>query len=634
MTFINKLRLYGFKSFANPTEVPLGDGFNCVIGPNGSGKTNLSDAICFVLGRLSAKSMRAEKTANLIFNGAKKGSAMREAEVSIFFDNSKKEFPVDAREVKVTRIVRQNGNSIYRVNDETVTRQQVLELLSRANIDPEGHNIVSQGEIVHFMEMHTEERRKIIENIAGISIYEDKKHQALLELDQVESKVSEANIILNERESSLKNLRKERDQALKFKELEEKIKDNKATFYHLQIKEKEERRNKLDGWIKNNENGITKLNTKINELASEINNKKEEIKNIEHDIEVKGEEERVKLREEIEKLKTNIARDEERANQLNNEIIKVKERNLQLKGSLKEIEKIINELEKRKIELNGESRKTSENEEKILNEISKFKEKHGIKDVDFENQLLEIEKEIEKKQNEILNLQEEKNKKVIERGEIEFKSNSVEDRLSFENLSKEEINILKNLKEELKRLNNEIDKIINKNKTLFLQLNKSREILSRNNEELERLRLRNISGKEILLNDAAVKKILNAKIKGVYGTIAELGEAESKYSMALDIAAGARIKSIVVEDDKIATECIKLLRESKSGVAVFLPLNKIKSADSKAIKDKGSYGPAIELIKFDKKFENAFSYVFGNTLIVEDDETARRIGIGRARMVT
>src|SRR3989344_6152423 len=237
MTTIKKLRLHGFKSFAKLTELDFREDFSTIIGPNGSGKTNLSDAICFVLGRLSAKSMRAEKTANLIFNGAKKGSAMREAEVSIFFDNSKKEFPVDAKEVKVTRIVRHNGNSIYRVNDETVTRQQVLELLSRATIDPDGHNIVSQGEIVHFMEMHTEERRKIIEDIAGISIYEDKKHLALLELDKVDSKVSEANIILNEREGSLKNLKKEKDQALKFKEFEEKIKDNKATFYHLQIRE-------------------------------------------------------------------------------------------------------------------------------------------------------------------------------------------------------------------------------------------------------------------------------------------------------------------------------------------------------------------------------------------------------------
>jgi len=214
MVYIKKLVMQGFKSFAKRTEVLFDKHINVVIGPNGSGKSNVADALCFVLGRLSAKSMRAEKTANLIFNGAKKGSAMREAEVSIFFDNSKKEFPIDSREVKVTRIVRQNGNSIYRVNDETVTRQQILELLSRANIDPEGHNIVSQGEIVHFMEMHTEERRKIIEDIAGISIYEDKKHQALLELDKVESKVSEANIILNERESSLKNLKKERDQAV------------------------------------------------------------------------------------------------------------------------------------------------------------------------------------------------------------------------------------------------------------------------------------------------------------------------------------------------------------------------------------------------------------------------------------
>ena len=186
MTYITKMFLKGFKSFAKPTELEFGKGFSTIIGPNGSGKSNISDGICFVLGKISAKSMRAEKSANLIFNGGKQGSPLKEAEVSIFFDNTKKEFPFDAQEIKRSRIVRQNGQSVYKINGEVRTRQQIIDALSAAKVDPDGHNIILQGDIVHFMEMKTEERREIIEEIAGISVYEDRKGKAFGELGKVD----------------------------------------------------------------------------------------------------------------------------------------------------------------------------------------------------------------------------------------------------------------------------------------------------------------------------------------------------------------------------------------------------------------------------------------------------------------
>ena len=142
MVIINKLACKSFKSFANKTELLFGKTFNVVLGPNGSGKSNLMDALCFVLGKSSAKEMRAEKSSNLIFNGGKKGSPSKEAEVTIEFNNTNKEFPVDSKEVKISRIVKQNGNSIYKINEDVRTRQQVIDLLHSAKINPDGHNIV------------------------------------------------------------------------------------------------------------------------------------------------------------------------------------------------------------------------------------------------------------------------------------------------------------------------------------------------------------------------------------------------------------------------------------------------------------------------------------------------------------
>ena len=175
MTHIKKLVMQGFKSFVRKTEIPFTPGINIVLGPNGSGKSNIADALCFVLGRLSIKSIRAAKARNLIFLGTKVASPSKEAMAEVVFDNSDKAFSIDRNEVSIKRIVRKTGQSIYKINNETKTRYEVLALLSQAGIDPNGFNIILQGEIQNLVRMYTEDRRKIIEEVSGISVYEIRK---------------------------------------------------------------------------------------------------------------------------------------------------------------------------------------------------------------------------------------------------------------------------------------------------------------------------------------------------------------------------------------------------------------------------------------------------------------------------
>ena len=175
MTHIEKLVINGFKSFASKTEIPFDQGINVIIGPNGSGKSNISDALCFVLGRLSSKSMRAARSSNLIFQGTKWKKPGKEASVDLVFNNKKRIFKVDSDELHIKRLVRKNGQSIYKINNETKTRQEVLEMLAHAGIDPNGFNIILQGGISRLVKMHSDERREIIEEVAGISIYESRK---------------------------------------------------------------------------------------------------------------------------------------------------------------------------------------------------------------------------------------------------------------------------------------------------------------------------------------------------------------------------------------------------------------------------------------------------------------------------
>ena len=636
MTIIKKMHLRGFKSFAKPTDLVFGNNFNCILGPNGSGKSNVMDALCFVLGKSSAKSMRAEKSSHLIFNGGKKGSPMKEAEVSIFFDNAQKEFPVQTSEIKISRIVRASGQSIYRINDETKTRQEVIDLLSAAKIDPDGHNIVLQGDIVGFTEMRPIERRELIEEIAGISIYEDKKEKALSELEKVEGKLAEASIILTERQTHLRELKKERDQALKFKELETRIKENKATYLNFQIKEKNTKKEEIESRLKNNESTLNKIQEKIDNLKKEINERKEKIQQITNEIEEKGEKGQVEVREDISDLKTSVVRLTSRLETCKNEVNKINERKEQLKKNLEDINETITELQKSKKDLEEEKKKLLSKEGNIKDEIQKFKEKHGIKDIDdFSSKIEELEKRIEEKQKELSNLQEQKQEIVRKKDQSDFKLQHIEEKIK--NISElEKNNNVKRLRQDFKKTSVDLNKALNENTAISAQLSKARESLTRNSGELSKLNIRHIGIKEGIAADLSIKRILALKKPGIHGTVSDLGKVDSKYALALEIAAGPRIKSIVVESDKVAVDCIRFLKENRLGVATFLPLNKIKPRVNQPELKRipGVHGSALDLITFSQKFKNIFSYVFGNTLVIENVETARKIGVGRARMVT
>src|SRR3989344_1474408 len=241
MVYIKKMVMHGFKSFAKRTEVFFDKGINVILGPNGSGKSNISDSLCFVLGRLSIKSMRAAKARNLLFMGSKYIKPAKEASVEITFDNSDRAFAIEKNEITLKRVVRSNGQGIYKINDETKTRLEVIEMLAQAGIDPYGFNLILQGQIQSIVKMHPEDRRKIIEEVAGISIYESRKEKSLKELEKTEEKLKEIGAILRERTAYLRNLDRERSQALRFKELEQIMRRCKASIIQKKIQQELEK---------------------------------------------------------------------------------------------------------------------------------------------------------------------------------------------------------------------------------------------------------------------------------------------------------------------------------------------------------------------------------------------------------
>ncbi|MDO8481431.1 MAG: chromosome segregation protein SMC [Nanoarchaeota archaeon] len=644
MTKINKLVLHGFKSFAKFTEIQFGDKYNCVIGPNGSGKSNILDALTFVLGKAGAKSMRAEKSSNLIYNGGKSKKAGAKGEVSIFFDNKDKTFPTEEQEVKVTRIIRQNGQSIYKINDEVRTRQQIVDLLHIARIDPDGYNLILQGDIVRFCEMSTTERRLLIEEIAGISVYEEKKQKAVGQLQKVEERLKEAEIILAERKTYLKELQKDRDQALKFKELSENVRIYKASLIKLQMDKREAEAGDLKKRVDEQLALVKEAEERIAKFREQIAKKKGEIEALTKEVEEKGETDQVNLNREIEDMKVEMARRTSRLELTEQEVKRVSGREKETTGTLEELTKKVEDIGAQKAELETRRKERQKERELIEKKIKAFREKNNLEQAgEIEKNVEESDKKIDELAKDINQMRETQHNLLREKDAADRELGLIVDAMAkvslLEKEHKQQLDGIKQKRESFKASALELNKVLDEDSKLSAKIGESRQLLTESQEQLAKLQARQASIREFSQSDRAIKEILDRKTKGVYGTVSELGTVEAKYALALEVAAGIKIKSIVVDDEKLAQQQIEHLRRTQSGIATFVPLTTIRSkhlSDSakKLITAKGCLGPATKFVKFDPQFRPVFESVFGDVLVVESLDVARRFGIGEAKMVT
>jgi chromosome segregation protein len=374
MPYIKKMVMHGFKSFVKKTEVPFTPGINVVLGPNGSGKSNISDALCFVLGRLSIKSMRAAKAGNLIFIGTKSAAPAKEALVEVVFDNADKAFSVDTKEISIKRIVRKKGQSVYKINNETKTRQEVLALLAQAGIDPNGFNIVLQGEIQNFVKMQTEERRKIIEEVSGISIYESRKEKSLKEMAKTEDRLKEVSAILRERTIYLNNLEKERQQALRYKKIEQDIKKYKASIIYGDLTKKKKEAEVTEEKLSKKRNeidGVKKINLTFQTSIGNIESKVISINSV---IQKSTGLEQEKLNQEIADIRAELAGLRVRIENYENKLSNIQKQRQEVGKILAEGEIAIKEL-KRDSPTQSKTQKELEAKKKELEELEHQRKK-------------------------------------------------------------------------------------------------------------------------------------------------------------------------------------------------------------------------------------------------------------------
>ena len=459
MPYVKRLVMQGFKSFVKKTEIPFTPEINVILGPNGSGKSNVMDALCFVLGRLSIKSMRAAKAKNLIFMGSKTVGPAKEATVEIVFDNEENIFSVEGSELSIKRTVRKNGQSIYKINNHIKTRQEVLSVLAQAGIDPHGFNIILQGEIQNFVRMHTEERRKIIEEVSGIAIYESRKQKSLKELTKTEEKLKEIGAILKERTIYLNNLEKERQQALKYKKLEEDIKKFRVSILSSDLNKTLKESSVIDSDIEKKNKEIDKIKTQITKIEAEIMNAEAKIVSINSTMQQSTGLEQEKLNREITNLRASLAG------------VNVK---------IENNEKKLSQLVKQKADLNQTIIDGEESISKIKNEMSGKKPKKKE----------DKQKEVDSKTRSLDNLEEQKKKFYMMRTELKS--------------TREKIN---EKKLELQNNNSDVEFITKQIRSF------AREIFDKNTTEIKIDALKvSLSEKKHLLNDLRQREIELEKI--------------------------------------------------------------------------------------------------------------------------
>jgi chromosome segregation protein len=653
MPYIKKIEIKGFKSFGPQTvKVTLDKGFTAITGPNGSGKTNIMDAVLFSLGELSTRRLRAENAAKLIFRGTEKPGQekVKMAKVVIQFDNSDGTMPVDTTTVTISREVYRNGQSIYRLNGRRMSRGHIIETLSMAAISSMSQNIIPQGTITRLTEITPLERRKIIEDLVGIAQYDSEKADAEEKLRAADISIRTAMGRIDEVQKRVDDLERERNQLLRYDFIQSETKKFQAV--------------KIS-------NDITQLNGKIDEATSQTGKVKARVDKLKEQRDLRRSK-RHGIEGEWRKLSG------ENLEEGGSEVLKVQITIGELKSKLTELSTKISSGQASFESLKRVRENNLAQQESIRNEIREnrlkirvFRSQHEkIKDQmaqkglehdtlaketaqlweglgDNNQQIRAMEAEIANNVKRLAYLRSEytKDKAALRicTGRIKnltvrkerFLTSLVEIEKSLSELEQ----VQKDQKNQLKNLEHTIERKKAQKEAVEKEITEAERIASSAKDAVIEFATQRDLAATIAAEEKALRSIEEmgnvGAITGIHGRLRNLIKIDKNYKKAIEAAATGWLDALVVANINSAFTCTETLRRMKLGRIKIIPLQGAINIKNKGTPSRdGVVGALSSFMKYESSFELAVNYVFGDTVVVSNDKTAFALSNEGYRAVT
>ena len=640
---LKEIQLVGFKSFADKTTIRFDEGVTCIVGPNGCGKSNVADAVRWVLGEQSAKSLRGSNMQDVIFGGTELRKPHSFCEVTLVFDNQKKLFDIDATDVAMTRRLYRTGESKYLINGQPSRLKDLVALFHGIGLGKEGYSIIGQGKVEQIMNARPEDRRLIFEEATGLMVFKSRKNEIERKLQDANDNLYIYRQRIDEAERRLGPLGKQAAAAREYAEYAEELKVQEANTYLYRYENAEDEKSKFKKDVAAISDKIIELNTQIERINRQTETGREKIAAADAELSAL-QDKRLELSVGNERKEGEARLAKERIATYRSQIVAADEALASGKTRIGEIgDEIALTLQKatkdkaRLMEIETETDILRSAVASLDNKIAVFER---LSDENRLNQLSSAENlsELKKNLGTLSARKEAAQEKINELTAALEKSKQRKDRLEEELAAvRKDMKRLKDFVEtgakeraELEEEFSEMELTIND----FTQdLFNSKGQIASLEEKLEMhisMKNRFEGYKDSVRRLLSVSKTNPDVQKHLRGALADIVTTEQKYELAIETAFGGAMQNVVTPTADDARYLIEYLKRTNGGIVTFLPVESMKPRPENreiryALNERGAMGLATELVEYDRYYYNVISNLLGNTLICDNISNATTI---------
>jgi len=646
LVHVKKVEIFGFKSFGfKNTTVQFEPGLVSISGPNGSGKSNILDAIIFAMGENKPKVMRVDKLRSLIHDieGTRRGPKM--ARSSVHFDNSDRKIPVDSDMVEITREMDSNGENTYYLNKKKTNRSHILDLLDMANAGLGQLNAVQQGTVTRISEFTSEEKRKTIEDLIGLSYFDDKKIESVKQLDEADRRLEIALAKMGEIKKRIDELEEERNQKLRHDILERELNRykaiaaaNKMKLVSAQKTTKETTLHTLTTEVTKFDEERTVLRTEIGTLESEKSQLMGEANAYNQtksalDTEISSAMEQYEIdNSAISASAKRIERIGTRIPELRTELDSIDDARSDIDTQIQKIKESIQETNEKKNNIGTELELVDSQRQKVLTEQSDAAAKKSEIDEKIKTlneQLNNAKLKFSKTQHE-----KEQSEKIIETNSIKLNElNSGVEQLHTSKLQLE--SVMKNNTDTITELRSKIGNYQTKKSHTLRDMDEWAQIIEKSDQQATRYESKIKTVKGFMHEDYTVAKLKeDAESLGIEGLVYEMISWDKKYERSVLAVSSDWIKAIVVKDFATLLGIAEVAKNKKLPKLKIIPLDAIPKFTLTLPKEPGVLGVLSDNVRCDPAYSALKTFLFGNIVLTETRDSAYNVSQSGYKAVT